>query len=96
MISVLRVCEGWVQVFFPYILEAHEERGGWGCGSFDEAANGKPKKSLTKNTSITAFMQSAASKTNAQNFKGGFERNECGSGVKLERIPPGMSNAPFR
>lgn len=87
-----------MQVFFPYILEAHEERGGWGRGSFDEAANGKPKKSLTKNTSITAFMQSAASKTNAQNFKRGFgaRENECGSGVKLERIPPGMSNAPFR
>ena len=58
-----------MQVFFPYILTAHQEQDTWPGHDFEEATDGNPKKSVERNTAIAAFMQSQASKTNAKNFE---------------------------
>jgi hypothetical protein len=56
-------------------------------------------KVLTKNNELGAYRQAMAGEINvtkfyvANMFLGG---NGCGTGIKLDNIPPGMSTAPFK
>jgi len=91
---------GWVQVFFPYLIEPGFSDG---FDSFKEA-NEAPKKKMRKNTDIANYMQSYKNKVNVANF--GKERDTSnrfapppqgvGQGVQLKHFPPAMSNAPFK
>jgi len=88
---------GWVQVFFPYLIEPGHEYNRFG------EASGAPKKKMRKNAEIANYMESYKNMVNAGNF--GKERDtsdrfapppqDVGWGVQLENFPPAMSNAPF-
>jgi len=91
---------GWVQVFFPYLIDPRADRY---RGDFDEAEDGQAKKQLVRNTKIANYVESYQKKVNVGNF--GQERRDkrpfqpppegTGQGVKLELFPPAMSSAPF-
>jgi hypothetical protein len=88
---------GWVQVFFPYLIEP-------GCDDFNRyaQADSAPKRRMKKNENIANYMESYRSKVNVGNFGKNQDKTDrfappCGVrwGVQLENFPPAMSNAPF-
>jgi len=92
---------GWVQVFFPYLIEPGMDMG---CRerNFTEA-KGSPKKKLTRNPDIENYDESFKNRINVTNF--GQQRTSpdrfgkpcgVGHGVQLELFPPAMSSAPFK
>lgn len=83
---------GWVQVFFPYLIQPGCDDG-FG-GSFEVAEEGKAKKKLTRNVNIAAYIHSMRARANLSNFIGEPEQTKLG--VKLELFPPAMSTAPFK
>uniref|UniRef100_A0A7S1S275 Uncharacterized protein n=1 Tax=Alexandrium catenella TaxID=2925 RepID=A0A7S1S275_ALECA len=99
---------GWVQAFFPYLLEVVEDSGfGFGSGGGGEDAfretdgAGTPKRKMRRNTLLGSYAASAAARVNLANaeFGGGSmdARPPPGTerGVKIENFPPAMSSAPF-
>merc|ERR1719198_1813881 len=93
---------GWVQVFFPYLIDPRMDRG-FG-DRFDEAQEGQAKKQLRRNTGIANYLESYQKKVNVTNFEGGRDKGRrdwappqgTGHGIKLELFPPAMSSAPFK
>ena len=95
---------GWLQVFFPYLN--HAAAKGW--GSFEEAdaafvptKDGTPKRTMRRNGGLAEYQKSHQAGVGPSNWSrdgGGFGGggNGCGSGVKLELIPPGLASAPFK
>jgi len=95
---------GWVQVFFPYLINPHPD---FSYGHYDVAEKGQAKKALRRNESLANYAASFSNKVNVTNFdkaipsKGrGFRFDAqpptgVGHGVKLELFPPAMSSAPF-
>jgi hypothetical protein len=88
---------GWVQVFFPYLIQP-----GYDFDEFSEAS-GAPKKKMRKNTGIANYMESYQKRVNVSNFGKGRDTHDrfgpppegVGMGVELEHFPPAMSSAPF-
>ena len=98
---------GWVNAFFPYLIQPEcERRRRRSFDDSEETADGKAKKSLNKNPYMSNYTVSVESKVNVENFnKGGTVFPDFRSppnpptgvkcGVKLELFPPAMSSAPF-
>jgi len=96
---------GWVQVFFPYLIEPGRDEG-FGRPA-DVAAAGAPKKAMRRNDAIANYAESIAHKVNLSNFEASKPKpvgNMRASfqppigtlrGVKLEHFPPGVASAPF-
>merc|ERR1711988_832927 len=98
---------GWVQVFFPYLIEPGMDHG---FKRFEEAEGGAAKRTLRRNTDLANYAESQRAQINVGNFgeeppaksaKGKMDSRFRGpprgtlQGVKLELFPPAMSNAPF-
>jgi len=96
---------GWVQVFFPYLIDPCPSKQSFSCGDFDVADEGIAKKALKRNELLANYVQSYQNKVNVDNFhkwapkQKGFRLGPppegVGYGIKLEHFPPAMSSAPF-
>lgn len=92
---------GWIQVFFPYLIDAAPS-----FGSFEVSEEGQAKKALRPNEGIANYLDSYRNKVNVANFEtlkgpkkssGRFapQPSGVGFGTELELFPPAMSSAPF-
>lgn len=95
---------GWVQVFFPYLIDPCPSTRSFSCGDFDVADEGIAKKALKRNELLANYAQSYQNKVNVDNFhkwappkrfRFGPSPEGVGYGIKLEHFPPAMSSAPF-
>jgi len=93
---------GWVQVFFPYLIDPQGE----GPRYFEGEADDKPKMKLRRNTFLDGYVKSFENKMTSAHLDGDDfpgknpdvrfeEAPNTGTGVELKHFPPGMSSAPF-
>jgi hypothetical protein len=93
---------GWVQVFFPYLIDARAERPSFASGDYDVSDEGNAKKALRRNDGLANYAESFRNKINVNNFpsrprSSRFPSPPAGvqQGIKLECFPPAMSSVPF-
>jgi len=94
---------GWVQVFFPYLIDP--SRGSFAVGDYDVAEEGSAKKALKRNENLANYDKSYQNRVNVDNFQKSVPRSKgfsfeprpagVGYGVELKHFPPAMSSAPF-
>jgi hypothetical protein len=74
---------GWVQAFFPYLNPVS-------YGRYDKSDN--KQMNLVKNSSLTNYLESMKNNVTVSNAAGNRGLLRCGTNI--ERIPPGISQAP--
>merc|ERR1719321_2559782 len=82
---------GWVQVFFPYLIDPRPSRSSFADGDYDVAEEGNAKKALRRNEGLANYAESFQNKVNVSNFdkakpkaKGPFDPPPAGIGQGIE------------